>query len=224
MELSISRSFQHSIFRTSLSPIASEYTYRACVYSFRSSRHRLKCNSKPLRVELSLEQNCSNYGVESVWDDCRFVEVIAIGSRRDAVLDFCLDSPLLGSALRLWDISLKDSVYVELQQRVLEKDIPPCILDTPSTLQSHSKAIILAAGAAYGSEYRVVLDILKTIDLDLNIKNSLSGLKLNAESSHCNTLNSTPSPQFSATALLHKAKLTGSTSNNGNFGIGNSIS
>ncbi|KAL1803508.1 hypothetical protein ACET3Z_032155 [Daucus carota] len=163
MELSISRSFQHSIFRPSLCPIASEYTYRACVYSYRSSRHRLKCDSKPLRFELSLEQNCSKCGVESVWEDCRFVEVIAIGSRRDAVLDFCLDSRLLGSALRFWDISLKDSVNVELQQRVLEKDIPPCILDTPSTLQSRSKAIILVAGAAYGSEYRVVLDILKTV-------------------------------------------------------------
>ncbi|KAL1803518.1 hypothetical protein ACET3Z_032165 [Daucus carota] len=45
---------------------------------------------------------------------------------------------------------------------------------------------------------------------------------LNAESS-CNTLNSTPSPQFSATALLQKAKLTESTSNTGNVSIGNSV-
>nr|XP_017225271.1 PREDICTED: protein indeterminate-domain 11-like [Daucus carota subsp. sativus] len=60
------------------------------------------------------------------------------------------------------------------------------------------------------------------IDLDLNINNSLSGVMLNAESS-CNTLNSTPSPQFSATALLHKAKLTESTSNTGNVSIGDSV-
>ena len=46
---------------------------------------------------------------------------------------------------------------------------------------------------------------------------------LNADSSVCNTLNSTSSPQFSATALLHKAKLTGAASNNGNIGIGNSV-
>ncbi|KAL1803511.1 hypothetical protein ACET3Z_032158 [Daucus carota] len=60
------------------------------------------------------------------------------------------------------------------------------------------------------------------IDLDLNINNSLSGVMLNAESS-CNTLNSTPSPQFSATALLQKAKLTESTSNTGNVSLGDSV-
>lgn len=160
MELPISTSL---VSRALLCPIASEYTYKTYIYRFKRSRQKLKCNSKPLKVELSLEQNYSKHSVENVWEDCKFVEVIAIGSRKDAVLDFCLNSPLHSSALRFWNINVKDSVSVELQQRVLGEDIPPCILDAPSTLQSRSKALILVAGAAYGSEYRMVLDILKTV-------------------------------------------------------------
>lgn len=100
MELTISTSLLHSVSRTSLLPNAPEYTYRTCIYSFKRSRHKLKCNSKPLKVELSRNS------VENVWEDSKFVEVIAIGSRRDAVLDFCLDSPLRCSALRFWYILL----------------------------------------------------------------------------------------------------------------------
>lgn len=163
MELPISTNSIHSISRASLCPIASEYTYRTYIHTYRRSRHRLKCNSKPLRVELSFEQGVSKRSGENVWEDCKYVEVIAIGSRREAVIDFCLDSSLRGSALRFWDVNVKDSVNVELQQRVLEKDTPPCILDAPSALQPRSKALILVAGAAYGSECRMVLDILKTV-------------------------------------------------------------
>lgn len=36
------------------------------------------------------------------WDDYEFVEVIGIGSRKEAVLDFCLESSLAISSLRFW--------------------------------------------------------------------------------------------------------------------------
>ncbi|XP_074341776.1 protein ACCUMULATION AND REPLICATION OF CHLOROPLASTS 3, chloroplastic isoform X2 [Apium graveolens] len=164
MELPISSNLLRSISRASICPITSEYTYRTCTYSYKRSRHRLKCNSKPLRVELSLEQGFIKKSGENVWEDCKVVEVIAIGSRRDAVLDYCLDERnFWGSALRFWDVNVKDSVNVELQQRVLEKDSRPCILEAPSALQLHSKALILVSGAAYGSEFRMLLDILKTV-------------------------------------------------------------
>lgn len=37
-----------------------------------------------------------------IWDDYEFVEVIGIGSRKEAVLDFCLESALRTSSLRFW--------------------------------------------------------------------------------------------------------------------------
>ena len=37
-----------------------------------------------------------------IWDDHEFVEVIGIGSRKEAVLDFCLESALMTSSLRFW--------------------------------------------------------------------------------------------------------------------------
>lgn len=34
--------------------------------------------------------------------DAQFVEVIGVGSRKDAVLDFCLDSPFGFESVRFW--------------------------------------------------------------------------------------------------------------------------
>jgi len=43
-----------------------------------------------------------NVGDDDIWGDSEFVEVIGIGSRKDAVLDFCLDSPFKSSSMRFW--------------------------------------------------------------------------------------------------------------------------
>lgn len=42
----------------------------------------------------------------SIWEEIEHVEVFAIGSRKDAVLDFCLNSPYLSPALRFWYASI----------------------------------------------------------------------------------------------------------------------
>lgn len=66
-----------------------------------------------LRIPMCTEKESSSlsYGVENreregqnedLQGDCEFVEVIAIGSRRDAVLEFCFDSPFQLSSLRFW--------------------------------------------------------------------------------------------------------------------------
>ena len=113
MELPISMCLSHSVVvsRVFLCPCASKYSFNA--YIFRRERlwSRLKCTSKPIREELSVEKGSSQNGSRrhenredfgNVWEDSEFVEVIGIGSRKDAVLDFCLDSPSRSSALRFW--------------------------------------------------------------------------------------------------------------------------
>lgn len=42
----------------------------------------------------------------NIWEEIEHVEVFAIGSRKDAVLDFCLNSPYLSPALRFWYASI----------------------------------------------------------------------------------------------------------------------
>lgn len=49
----------------------------------------------------SAVRNVDNDNV-NIWEEIEYVEVIAIGSRKDAVLDFCLNSPSLSPALRFW--------------------------------------------------------------------------------------------------------------------------
>lgn len=172
MELPVSTSLLSAVSRASLCPNASECSFKGYLFRLDKNRRRLSCYSKPLRVELSLDQNSSpngNQKVGNIWEDSNFVEVIGIGSRKDAILDFCLDSPLHSSALRFWNITVKESVNVQLQQRFIGEDNPPNIVEAPSALQSCSKALILVAGAAYGSEHIMALDILKKV-------NSVNGL------------------------------------------------
>ncbi|KAH7839847.1 hypothetical protein Vadar_009611 [Vaccinium darrowii] len=95
---------------------------------------RLKSNSGHPRFAVCSEkeyspngnpflENREEYGRSR--EDSEFVEVIGIGSRKDAVLDFCLDSPVLWHSLRFWDIFIEDSVKVQLQQRYPGKDVTP---------------------------------------------------------------------------------------------------
>ncbi|OMO60757.1 Cell division protein FtsZ [Corchorus capsularis] len=91
------------------------------------------------------------------------VDVIAIGSRKDAVLEFCLDSPFQSSSLRFWNILMKDTSNVQLQQRFLETDLTPTIVEAAVFVQSCSRTIILVAGAGYGSDHIAAIDILKEI-------------------------------------------------------------
>ncbi|KAM7487850.1 hypothetical protein LguiB_025334 [Lonicera macranthoides] len=174
MELPISTCLSHSVVvsRVFLCPCASKYSFNAYIFRREKLWSRLKCNSKPIREELSVEKGSSqnenrrhedreDFG--NVWEDSEFVEVIGIGSRKDAVLDFCLDSPSRSSALRFWNILANDSSRIQLRQRLLGKDNTPRIVETPIALQSCPKAVILVAGAAYGSYHVMVHDILRTV-------------------------------------------------------------
>nr|GME21769.1 protein ACCUMULATION AND REPLICATION OF CHLOROPLASTS 3 [Ipomoea batatas] len=93
-------------------------------------RTRLGCNTAPVRAELSsdvshksgdseksvvssVNSNCKGSSLKgeegeglfhrNVWEETDFVEVIGIGSRKDAILDFCLASSSRFPALRIWE-------------------------------------------------------------------------------------------------------------------------
>nr|GEW78573.1 protein accumulation and replication of chloroplasts 3 isoform X1 [Tanacetum cinerariifolium] len=81
-------------------------------------------------------------------DDSGVVEVIGIGSRKDAILDFCLASNSLSQRLRF---CITDPTKI--------------IVKEPVVMKSCSKAVILVAGASYGSDLTTVHDIFEAIKL-----------------------------------------------------------
>ncbi|WCJ33732.1 Protein ACCUMULATION AND REPLICATION OF CHLOROPLASTS 3 chloroplastic [Euphorbia peplus] len=120
------------------------------------------CN-RSLRVSMSFQDRDDNVAT-FFEDDSQFVEVIGVGSRKDAVLDFCSDSPFeLSSSLRFWNINAVDPSTVELQGRLFRRDLNPRILEASQFLQSCSPAIIIVASAGYGLDHVTAIDLLKTI-------------------------------------------------------------
>ncbi|XVE74596.1 hypothetical protein DITRI_Ditri12bG0030000 [Diplodiscus trichospermus] len=126
---------------------------------------RLSYNSRYVKISMSMEKQSSSlngYG-NNMEENSAVVEVITIGSRKDAVLEFCLDSPFQSSSLRFWNILREDTSNVQLLQRFLGKDLTPRIVDASIFVRSCSKIIILVAGAGYGLDHVAALDILKAI-------------------------------------------------------------
>ncbi|KAJ0096254.1 hypothetical protein Patl1_15695 [Pistacia atlantica] len=158
VELPVLRSFGSS----SLLPCSSKRVLYNSLFC--CGKKKLKCKWSRAGLRLSMSTN-KNYPVnerENV-SESEFVEVIGIGSRKDALLDFCLESPLRSSSLRFWNILMNDISDVRLRQRFLGQDLTPKIVEASLFLQSRSKAIILVASAGYGLDHIAVVEILKTI-------------------------------------------------------------
>lgn len=101
-----------------------------------------------VKISMSMEKQSSSlngYG-QNMERNSGVLEVIAIGSRKDALLEFCLDSPFQSSSLRFWNVLMKDSSNVQLQQRFLGKDLTPRIVEAAIFMQSCPKTIILVCG------------------------------------------------------------------------------
>ncbi|CAL5210142.1 unnamed protein product [Lathyrus oleraceus] len=139
-----------------------------CSLSLRHCHYGFRCrNSKPVpqirmcSEKLPLSNGYGGVDIRETKSD--FVEVIAIGGRKDAVLDFCLNSPFQLSSLRFWNVIVKDSQDVQLQQRPTKEE--PCsgIVKAPVFMKSCSKTIVLVASAGYGSDHTVTVDIFETI-------------------------------------------------------------
>ncbi|XP_004497166.1 protein ACCUMULATION AND REPLICATION OF CHLOROPLASTS 3, chloroplastic isoform X2 [Cicer arietinum] len=131
-------------------------------YGFRRTR-----NSKPfLQIRMCSEKSSSSNGyggTDSAVTNSDFVEVIGIGCRKDAVIDFCLNSPFQLSSLRFWNVIVKDTEEVQLQQRSTKEEPCPGIVEAPVFLKSCSKTIVLVASAGYGSDHTFAVDIFETV-------------------------------------------------------------
>ncbi|KAL8241959.1 hypothetical protein R6Q59_012261 [Mikania micrantha] len=136
-------------------------------------RLKLRRNSNRLRlIESSFDKHpssCSSIldreGAVDSRVETGFVEVIGIGSRKDAVLDFCLLSPSLSPRLRFWNIIMEETSKVRLQQRLLGDDMSKTTVEGQMSMESCSKAVILVAGASYGSDLTMVHEIFEAIKL-----------------------------------------------------------
>lgn len=111
MELPASTSFR-SVSCVSLCPVSSRrvFVYRFVFHGVKLSR-KLHCSNpkRSLRITVNPENNGEDKDNTAAganfFEESGFVEVIAIGSRKDAVVDFCLDSPFQLSSsllLRFW--------------------------------------------------------------------------------------------------------------------------
>ncbi|XP_042492748.1 protein ACCUMULATION AND REPLICATION OF CHLOROPLASTS 3-like, partial [Macadamia integrifolia] len=144
-------------------------------FLFRQRKRHRKSNlvSIPLRISLRLEQDWSLKGhlneeytvdCDNFWGDSKnYVEVIAIGSRKDAVIDFCLESPFQSSSWRFWNIILKDSLNVQLLQRSIGEGIVPRNVEGPVSVQSCPRVLVLVASAGYGLDHVKVAELLRTV-------------------------------------------------------------
>ncbi|MCL7049895.1 hypothetical protein MKW94_001554 [Papaver nudicaule] len=122
----------------------------------------------PLRISLSsehdLKPNDQHRGDGEILSggesNSNCIEVIGIGSRKDAVLDFCVESPLQSpTSLRFWNIQSTDSGEVQLLQKSRAQDVVLRSLEGPVSQLSSSRAVVLVASAGYG------LDHIKAIEL-----------------------------------------------------------
>ncbi|KAJ1436280.1 Tubulin/FtsZ, GTPase domain superfamily [Sesbania bispinosa] len=168
MELSAFPSFK-AVSNASLFPFSSNQVWCRC--SLRPRRrdygYRWSHSSKPfVPIRMCSEKGSASNGyggIESNEAKSDFVEVISIGSRKDAVLDFCLNSPFQLSSLRFWNILMKESQEVQLQQRSFKKETCPGIVKAPVFMKSCSKTIVLVASAGYGLDHTVAVDIFETV-------------------------------------------------------------
>ncbi|XP_020250300.1 protein ACCUMULATION AND REPLICATION OF CHLOROPLASTS 3 isoform X2 [Asparagus officinalis] len=91
------------------------------------------------------------------------VEVIGIGSRKDALIDFCLSNPMASSSrLRFWTVHLGDSQKVQLLQRCHRAEAILRDVEFPLSLASFS-AIILVASAGFGTDHIAAMELLNSV-------------------------------------------------------------
>ncbi|XP_042007967.1 protein ACCUMULATION AND REPLICATION OF CHLOROPLASTS 3-like isoform X2 [Salvia splendens] len=130
------------------------------------------CRSNPIKGKLSCNCVAASYesssGRNNVGDDMpeecgESVEVIMVGSRKDALLEFCSASPFLSPVLRFWNVLGQNSEQVQLQQRFTSRDSTPRTVEDFLAWHSSSKAVILVASAAYGSDHCTALEVLSNV-------------------------------------------------------------
>ncbi|KAK1262306.1 Protein ACCUMULATION AND REPLICATION OF CHLOROPLASTS 3 [Acorus gramineus] len=91
------------------------------------------------------------------------MDVVVIGSRKDAIVDFCLESAYSPSRLRFWTIHSRDSEGVQLLHRCLGEDVVLKNLEYPISQRFCPPAIVLVASAGYGLDYITAVELLSAV-------------------------------------------------------------
>ncbi|XP_008804368.2 protein ACCUMULATION AND REPLICATION OF CHLOROPLASTS 3 isoform X1 [Phoenix dactylifera] len=118
----------------------------------------------PLRLRVSTASD--SIGHLDSQRDSDPVEVIGIGSRKDAVIDFCLSSPSVSSSrLRFWTIHMRDNLKVQLLQRCHGTDMILRNVEFPPSLHPCPPAVILVATAGHGLDHITAIELLHAVKL-----------------------------------------------------------
>ncbi|RWR78552.1 protein ACCUMULATION AND REPLICATION OF CHLOROPLASTS 3 [Cinnamomum micranthum f. kanehirae] len=115
--------------------------------------------SPPISTPLRLSSKPNGH----VDRDSNAVEVIGIGSRKDAVLDFCLEASFESTSTRFWTIHMRDSQEVQLIQRSLGADVVLKNMEGQLLVQSCPRAVVLVASAGYGSDHTTGVELLDAV-------------------------------------------------------------
>uniref|UniRef100_A0A0E0M4D0 Uncharacterized protein n=1 Tax=Oryza punctata TaxID=4537 RepID=A0A0E0M4D0_ORYPU len=89
------------------------------------------------------------------------VEVVGVGSRKDAVIDFCLGSRTLSSTpIRFWTMHVVDNCTVQLIQKSHGEDVVVRDLETPLSLQPCPPAV---ASAGQDADHITAMELLSEV-------------------------------------------------------------
>ncbi|CAL9136575.1 unnamed protein product [Musa acuminata var. zebrina] len=122
----------------------------------------VRCRKRALRLRAAATS--SDVGRIDASRGSEPVEVIGIGSRKDAVIDFCLNSPSVSaSRLRFWTIQTRDSFKVQLLQRCHGTGMVQGNVEFLLSLHQHPPAVILVASSGHGLDHITAIELLNVV-------------------------------------------------------------
>ncbi|XP_009106157.1 protein ACCUMULATION AND REPLICATION OF CHLOROPLASTS 3 isoform X2 [Brassica rapa] len=124
---------------------------------------RLNCTARKARRRICVMCLVRDSASASAERDGDGIEVVVIGSRKESIMDSCLDSPFLSLPLRFWSISRDSSGDSVLQPRLHHQDNVLKTMNPVELIQSPPKAFILVASAGYGSDQVEAINILSAV-------------------------------------------------------------
>ncbi|CAN6218677.1 unnamed protein product [Urochloa humidicola] len=102
------------------------------------------------------------------------VEVVGVGSRKDAVIDFCLGSRTLSSTpIRFWTVHVMDNSRVQLIQKGHGTDAVFRDLEPPLFLHPCPPAVILVSSAGQDADHITAMELLSAVKSAGNLAASI---------------------------------------------------
>lgn len=102
------------------------------------------------------------------------VEVVGVGSRKDAVIDFCLGSRTLSSTpIRFWTVHVMDNSKVQLIQKGHGTDAVFRDLEPPLFLHPCPPAVILVSSAGQDADHITAMELLSVVKSAGNLAASI---------------------------------------------------